>query len=126
MNKKATGEMMLLIVDDNASMRRMLRRVVGDLAAGITECADGTEVLAAYERHHFGGGDWVLMDIEMAEMDGLTALRQLRAAHPEARIIIVTRHNDEELRDAAYRDGAYGFVPKENLLALRTLISATN
>jgi CheY-like chemotaxis protein len=118
--------MLLLIVDDNATMRRLLRRVAGDLAAGITECADGTEALAAYERDHFGAGDWVLMDIEMARMDGLMALRQLRASHPEARVIIVSRHNDEELRAAAFRDGACGFVAKENLLALRALISATD
>lgn len=116
--------MMLLIVDDNASMRRLVRRVTSDLADGIQECADGADVLAAYEQHHFGGEDWVLMDIEMARMDGLTATRELRAAHPEARVIVVTRHNDEELRAAAFREGACGFVPKENLLELRALLSA--
>jgi len=116
--------MMLLIVDDNAAMRRLLRRLTGDLAESVEECADGAEALAAYERHHFGGADWVLMDIEMPVMDGLTATRQLRAAHPEARIVIVTKHNDEEVRAAAFRDGACGFVPKDNLLELRALISA--
>jgi len=117
---------MLLIVDDNAAMRQLIRRVVSDLADSIEECSDGAEALAAYERHHFGGGDLVLMDIEMPGMDGLTATRQLRAAHPEARIVIVTRHNDEELRGAALQDGACGFVPKENLLELRAIISATS
>jgi len=119
---------MLLIVDDNAAMRRLMRRLTSDLAERIEECADGAEALAAYEQHHFGATDWVLMDVEMGGplggMDGLTATRELRAAHPEARIIIVTKHNDEQLRAAAFKHGACGFVPKENLLELRALVSA--
>lgn len=116
--------MMLLIVDDNAAMRQLIRRVTGELAERIVECEDGSAALAAYEQHYFGEADWVLMDLEMAVMDGLTATRQLRAAHPEARIVIVTRHNDEEVRAAAFRNGAYGFVPKENLLELRAILTA--
>jgi two-component system response regulator DegU len=117
--------MMLLIVEDNTAMRQLIRRVTGDLAERIVECEDGSEALAAYEQHHFGGVDWVLMDVEMEVMDGLTATRQIRAAHPEARIVIVTRHNDEEVRAAAFRNGAYGFVPKENLLELRALLRSS-
>jgi CheY-like chemotaxis protein len=117
--------MMLLIVDDNAAMRRLMRRVAGDLAERIEECEDGTQALSAYEQHRFGAGDWVLMDVEMAQMDGLTATRELRAAHPEARVIIVTKHDDEQLREAALRHGACGFVLKENLLELRSLLNPT-
>lgn len=116
---------MLLIVDDNAAMRRLLRRLTGDLAERIEECADGAEALAAYERHQFGAADWVLMDVEMTVLDGLAATRALRAAHPEARVVIVTKYNDEDLRAAAFDSGACGFVLKENLLALRSLISPT-
>ncbi len=120
---------MLLIVDDiadnNDAMRRLMRRVAGDLADHIEECSDGAQALAAYELHHFSAEDWVLMDVEMAGMDGLTATRELRAAHPEARIIIVTKHNDEQLREAAFRNTACGFVLKENLLELRTLLIST-
>lgn len=115
--------MMLLIVDDHAAMRRLIRRLVSDLADQIEECSGGEEALAAYEQHHFNGSDWVLMDVEMGKMDGLTAARQLRAAHPEARIIIVTKYNDEQLRAAAFQNGACGFVPKENLLELRSLLN---
>jgi CheY-like chemotaxis protein len=117
--------MMLLIVDDNAAMRRLIRRLTTDLAERVEECADGAAALAAYEAHQFSGNDWVLMDVEMAGMDGLTATRELHAAHPEARVVIVTKHNDEALRAAAFKHGACGFVPKENLLELRTLLGAT-
>jgi two-component system response regulator DegU len=116
--------MMLLIVDDNAAMRRLIRRLTSDLAERVEECADGAAALVAYEQHQFSGADWVLMDVEMAGLDGLSATRQLRAAHPEARVVIVTKHNDEALRAAAFKHGAQGFVAKENLLELRALLSA--
>jgi two-component system response regulator DegU len=120
--------MMLLIVDDNTAMRRLIRRMTADLAERVEECADGAAALAAYEQHQFSGADWVLMDVEMGGppggMDGLTATRQLCAAHPEARVVIVTKHNDEALRAAAFVHGACGFVAKENLMELRALLSA--
>lgn len=116
--------MMLMIVDDNAQVRRVIRRICQDFADSFCECADGSEALAAYEQHHFSGADWVLMDLEMVVMNGLTATRQIRAAHPEARIVIVSRHNEEEVRAAASEAGACGFVPKENLLELRAILSA--
>lgn len=114
---------MLLIVDDNAAIRRLLRRLIGDLAERVEECVDGAEALAAYEQHQLGAADWVLMDVEMAGLDGLSATRALRAAHPEARVIIVTKHNDEATRAAAFQHGACGFVAKDNLLELRALLN---
>ncbi len=46
------------------------------------------------------------MDVEMTVMDGLTATRQIKVAHPEAHILIVTKYNDEQLREAALKNGA--------------------
>ncbi len=116
--------MLLLIVEDNPAMRCLIRRVTRYLAESIVECADGSEAIAAYERHRFSESDWVLMDVEMAVMDGLTATRRLCAAHPEARIIIVTHHDDADVRAAATLAGARAFIPKENLLELRALLAA--
>ena len=61
--------------------------------------------------------DWVLMDWEM-RTDGLTATRRIIKAHPQARILIVTKHDDDKLRNAAIEAGARGFVLKDDLLAL--------
>src|SRR5262245_31097286 len=116
--------MKVLIVDDNPAMRRLIQRMVLSPVDDCFECADGAEALAAYEAHQLDGADWVLMDVEMAGMDGLTATRELRDAHPEARIVIVTKHSDEATREAAFKDGACGFVTKDNLLELRALIGA--
>ena len=108
--------MKLLIVEDNPEMRRMIRRVLADLAPEISECDDGSEVLASFARHE---PDWVLMDIGMKEMDGLTATRHLLARWPQARVLIVTNHDDDVLREQARQAGAIGYVLKENLLVLR-------
>jgi len=65
--------MKLLIVDDHALMRRLIRRLVNDLVTDVEECGDGSEALAAYNQHR---PDWVVMDIEMSPIDGITATRE--------------------------------------------------
>lgn len=112
--------MTLLIVEDNQAMRQMLRKLLSDLAEAITECADGSEALAAYQACRPA---WVLMDLQMKEMDGLTATRQIMAAFPAARIVIVTDYDDSGLRAAARRAGACAYVVKENLLELRQMLT---
>lgn len=111
--------MRLLIVDDNTAVRRMIARIVGDLADEIIECSDGAGAIAAYRQFH---PDLVLMDIEMEGMDGIAATREITRAFPEARIVIVTQHNDEQFRAAARAAGACGYVHKENLLSIREVI----
>jgi DNA-binding NarL/FixJ family response regulator len=61
------------------------------------------------------------MDWEM-RTDGLTATRRIIKAHPEARILIVTQHDDAELREMAIKAGARGFVLKDDLLALGSFL----
>ncbi len=111
--------MMLMIVDDNARVRRVIRRICQDFADSFYECSDGAEALAVFRAHQ---PDWVVMDINMEVMDGLTATRQILTAFPAARIVITTRFDDAEMREAARQAGACGFVAKDNLLELRTLI----
>ena len=111
--------MKLLIVEDNQQMRREIRLFVSDLAEDISECGDGAEALAAYSAQH---PDWVLMDIRMEEVDGLTATRQIKAAHPEARIMILTSYDDDALREAAHNAGACEYVTKQNLLEVRRIL----
>ncbi|MGI8566464.1 MAG: response regulator [Pyrinomonadaceae bacterium] len=113
--------MRLLIVEDNPQVRRLMRRMLSDLAEDITECADGAEAVAAYTRSQ---PDWVLMDIEMKALDGITATRAIRAMDGAAKVIIVTSYDGAELREAARRAGACGYVLKENLLDLRGLLRA--
>ena len=113
----ATARGKFLIVDDHAAFRQTLRAFLPD--STVVECADGREVLALYAAER---PDWVLMDIQMPGMDGLTATRRLKERFPEARIIIVTNHAGEEFRAAAREAGADGFVHKEHLEELPAMI----
>ena len=109
-----------MIVDDNGEMRRLIRSFVTPLAEQIFECGSGTEAIAAYAVHH---PDWVLMDVEMNEMDGITATLKIRERFPSARILIVTQYDNSEMRAAACAAGALGYVLKDNLSELRRLLA---
>ena len=113
----------VLIVDDSQPMRELIKITLAGVAEIVGECADGAHALAAYERLR---PDWVLMDIEMKGVDGITATRQIMAAHPQARIMIVTEYNDDDLRHAAHEAGACQYVVKENLLDILDILPTTS
>ncbi len=112
--------MKILIIDDSRNMRRMIKQVVKDIVGEVHECNDGSAALAAYREHR---PDYVLMDIRMKDMDGLRATRQIKAAFPEARIIIVTVCKGDDMREAARAAGANDYVVKDNLFDLRRILA---
>ena len=111
--------MKLMIVEDHPGVRKVIRNLVATVAREICECADGGGVLALFRRER---PDFVLMDIQMEGVDGITATRQLKAVDPTARVIIVTDYDQPDLREAAYQAGACDYVSKENLLELVCLL----
>jgi CheY-like chemotaxis protein len=108
-----------LIVEDNQPMRDLIRSMISDLAGNVTECDDGADALASYSRCR---PDWVLMDIRMKEMDGISATREIKASFPEANIMIVTDYDNANMREAARKAGAREYVMKENLLDVRRIL----
>ncbi|MBI4580970.1 MAG: response regulator transcription factor [Planctomycetes bacterium] len=115
--------MRVLIVDDNDRMRQLIRGLITDLAEEIDERSDGAQALTAYAASR---PDWVLMDLSMKDVNGLTATRQIRAAFPAVKIIIVTSYDDPYLRQEALSAGACGYVVKANLLELRRLLTESS
>jgi CheY-like chemotaxis protein len=114
-------EMKVLIVDDNNGIRRMLRRILDGTADVIWECTDGSQALAAYEEHR---PDFVLMDVRMPIVDGLTATREICSHHPDARIIVVTDYEDEDVKAAALEAGACEYVLKHEMGNLPEVIDS--
>jgi CheY-like chemotaxis protein len=110
---------MILIAEDNAEVRRMIRNLIEDIDPEIVECSDGGEAIAAYESNR---PDFVLMDINMHPVDGLTAAKEILGRHADAKIIIVSRHQDARTRETALAIGVTAFVGKDDLTPLRDLI----
>src|SRR5579884_3610435 len=104
--------MTLLIVDDHAQTREIMKTMLADVFDEIYECSNGAEALASYARHH---QDWALMDIEMPVCDGIAATRHIKANFPDARIIVLTAHDSAGLRKAASEAGAHAYVLKDDL-----------
>lgn len=116
MNKKMK---ILLIVEDNIKMREMIKNMFKGTFCHVYECEDGSEALDAYRLYK---PDWVLMDIVMKKMDGITATKQILTSFPEAKVIIVTDYDDKELRRKAKSAGACDYVLKEDLSVLEKIL----
>lgn len=113
--------MKLLIVEDNLSVRRILKTMVASFADEILECADGDEAVTIYRAEK---PDFVLMDIDLGETNGIATVRQIRAFDPNAKIVIVTNYDETDLRQAATKAGAIGFVVKEDLRPLDSILKS--
>jgi two-component system, NarL family, response regulator NreC len=85
----------------------------------ILEITDGEETLEAYTNYR---PDWVIMDIKMNRMDGITATGLLKKNFPDAKVIVLTNLPYPELRNAAREAGADWYVMKESLLELHNII----
>ncbi len=102
----------LLLVDDQSLFREGLRTLLSlheDLQV-VGEAGNGLEALAAADSLQ---PDVVLMDLRMPVLDGVTATRRLLAAHPAARVIVVTTFDDDELVFDGLRAGAVGYLLKD-------------
>ncbi len=113
--------MKVMIVDDNAEIRGLIRALLADVASEFVECADGREAVAVYETER---PDWAVMDVAMKAMDGVTATRLITSKFPGSQIMIVTQHNHPKLRERAQEAGAAGFLLKEDLMELRSALAA--
>lgn len=109
---KIIKDMKLMIVDDNADCRELIRDVIGGFADEILECEDGTEAATQCARFR---PDLVTMDLNMPLTGGLEATRRVLAEHPAARVIVLTQHEGPEFRLAASNAGACHFFSKNNL-----------
>lgn len=114
--------MKLLIVDDNAATRSLIREFVSPIASEIAECLDGADAVAAYAHMT---PDFVIMDLMMPGVDGIAATERLVAQDPQAAVLIVSQFDSREAREKARRAGARKYFTKDDLSALRRfLVSA--
>lgn len=113
--------MKVMIVDDSHEMRRLIRQTLEPLTTDVIECSDGDEAVEAYSRHL---PDWTVMDFRMQRVDGLTAIRELRAQWPSSRILLLTAFESRAVQQAAIQLGAACCLCKDDLWSLANLLGA--
>jgi DNA-binding NtrC family response regulator len=103
----------ILIVDDEPSIREVLtgyfQHQYGPRGYTVETAADGAQALAAARRRRPA---LVLLDVEMPGMDGLEALRGLRALDPGIPVIMVTGNESTRVAGDIIKSGAYSYLPK--------------
>ncbi|MDA7426692.1 ATP-binding protein [Thalassococcus lentus] len=110
--RKSLSGLKILIVEDNATNRMILRSMLLRMGHTVEDASNGLEGVEAARETLF---DVILMDISMPVMDGLTATRQLRSSNrPEANVPIIatTAHALPEERDAYLKAGMRGILTK--------------
>ncbi|PYI50900.1 two-component system response regulator [Paenibacillus flagellatus] len=99
----------VMIVDDAAFMRAIIKDIVVELGWEASEAAGGAEAVAVY---NIVKPDLVTMDITMPEMDGITALRKLIRLDPGAKVVMISAMSHHHQVIESVRAGAVDFIAK--------------
>jgi len=101
----------VLIVDDSSTVRAVVRKVLQASRCKLEaeEAADGSAAIELAKKKRF---DIVFLDCQMPGIDGFATLSQLRVAHPEMKVVMMTGTRDHRIEDRARTEGAKDFLFK--------------
>lgn len=102
----------IVLAEDNSLMSARLQLLLAPDCELLTVVADGNALIKAVRQCR---PDVIVTDIDMPEMTGLEAARQILAEQPDAKIIFVTAIDEPEIIRAALATGAVGFVAKRDV-----------
>ncbi|MCZ2257645.1 response regulator [Sporosarcina sp. G11-34] len=102
----------IIIIDDHQLFREGVKRILDfeDTFEVVAEGDDGGDVMDLYEQYK---PDVILMDINMPEVNGIDATESLIKEYPDAKVIILSIHDDESYVSHALKTGALGYMLKE-------------
>jgi two-component system cell cycle sensor histidine kinase/response regulator CckA len=106
-----TGRGTLLLVEDEEAVRAFAARALASRGYNVLEAASGVEALEVMAER---GADveLVLSDVVMPEMDGPSLLKELRAAHPDIKVIFMSGYAEEAFARNLPEGADFGFLPK--------------
>ena len=99
----------VLIADDEPGMRQLLKGFLSEDYDVVGTATNGQTLLTAAMHLH---PDIVISDIEMPDMDGIQAARQLKSLIPKVKVLFLTSYSDLEHISAAFSAGAAGYLIK--------------
>ena len=103
----------IILADDHAmfreGIRKIIERIEGALICG--EVNDGLELLELLKS---SSPNLVILDISMPNLRGLEAIREIKKTYPKVKVLVLTMHKKKEFLRQALRDGADGFLLKED------------
>ena len=105
----------LMIVDDHAISRHLVRQVAATAQDTVLECVSVDEALKAVGIFK---PDCVMMGVSQPMPGAFQAIRSIRQTHPEVRVVAVSSYHEAGLRELASEAGASGYVTTENLSEL--------
>jgi DNA-binding NarL/FixJ family response regulator len=101
----------VVLADDHEIVRKGVRSVLeaGKSFAVLAEVADGLAAVAAVAKYK---PDLLFLDLSLPRLHGIEVLRQVRAATPQTRVLVLSMHNDEPYVIEALRSGAMAYLLK--------------
>jgi len=109
-----------MIVDSHPSTRTMIRNFLDLPGITFCECDSGDEALLHCREFK---PNWIILAANLSGLDGFQTAEALRVEHPNARIFIVTNHNEPHFHKLSNSSGAVCLIYKENLMALHMMLS---
>ena len=99
----------ILVVDDEASIRRTLREILEYEDFAVEEAVDGEEALTAIRENQY---DLVLLDVKMPKVDGMDVLQEIADTVEDLPVVMISGHGTIETAVEATKLGAYDFIEK--------------
>src|SRR5436190_217948 len=99
----------ILLVDDEASLRRTLRLTLGTMGHAVEEAASGEQALTVLRQRPF---DLALLDVRLRKESGLDVLPRLRSQAPDLPVVVMTAYASVDTAVEAMRRGAVDYLPK--------------